>query len=274
MKDFTDKVVVITGGATGIGYAFAKRFGQEGAKIVIASRRKAKIDAAVQQLSELGIEARGTTCDVSKRTDVEALADFAWSEFGKVDVLINNAGVPPSENTLFDLEEEQLQQVLDINIIGTWRGVKVFGKRLLEQGTPCAIYNIGSENGLYCGLPVGGEYIASKHAITGMTDQLRLQAPDFMDIALICPGMVMSEMMPPGMSGMPTDEFIDIAIKQLKAGEFYVVSHPYDMVHIGERYEEISNAYGTYAPRYEGDDEYDAKTNVLKMLAQMQENQN
>ncbi len=80
MESYKEKVVVITGGATGIGFSFAKQFGNESAKIVITGRRKSKVNNAVQELSELGFEAKGTVCDVTIKEQVEALADFAWKE--------------------------------------------------------------------------------------------------------------------------------------------------------------------------------------------------
>ncbi len=78
MKDVKDKVVVITGGSTGIGFSFAGQFGREGAKIIICGLRENRLDEAVQSLRASGIEAEGTVCDVSKREDVETFADFAW----------------------------------------------------------------------------------------------------------------------------------------------------------------------------------------------------
>ena len=83
MKDFKDKVVVITGGATGIGFSFAKQFGRQGAKIVIAARRVERINESVKKLQAMDIEVAGTQCDVSVLAEVEALADFAWKKFGQ-----------------------------------------------------------------------------------------------------------------------------------------------------------------------------------------------
>ena len=92
MKDFKDKVVVITGGATGIGLGFAEAFGKEGAKVVISGRRENRLQEAVEKLASLGIEAKYQVSDATKLEDVEALADFAWDAYGHVDVIVNNAG--------------------------------------------------------------------------------------------------------------------------------------------------------------------------------------
>ncbi|GAA1950796.1 SDR family NAD(P)-dependent oxidoreductase [Microbacterium aquimaris] len=96
MTDFTDKVVVVTGGATGIGKALADRFGAEGAKMILAARREDRLREAVEDLAGKGVEARYQVCDISKREDAEALADYAFAEFGQVDVLVNTPAGPVS----------------------------------------------------------------------------------------------------------------------------------------------------------------------------------
>jgi NAD(P)-dependent dehydrogenase (short-subunit alcohol dehydrogenase family) len=271
MKDFGSKVVVITGGATGIGFSFAKQFGQAGAKVVIASRRINRVEEAVEKLTAMGIEAKGTTCDVTVLAEVEALADFAWNEFGHVDVIVNNAGVGSTQQSVIGVTKEQAMKVLDVNLFGVWNGVNVFGKRLIEQGTPCAIYTVGSENSFFDAVPYGNAYVISKHAVLALTDLLRKEVPDFVEVGLICPGLVNSELGDDGISfGMDTDKYTSIAMEQIKAGRFYIVSHAYNMVRIDDRYDEIRAAYETYAPRYEGDAEFDVRTITEVMAAQRQ----
>ena len=260
MNNFKNKVVVITGGATGIGFSFAKQFGREGAKIVIASRRIRRVNEAVKKLQALGIEAAGTACDVVVLSDVEALAAFAWGKFGQVDVIVNNAGVGPKLNPVIDMSREDIMRILDVNLLGAWNGVSVFGKRMIKQATPCAIYNIGSENSLFNGAPLISGYIASKHALHAMTVSLREEVPDFVEVGLICPGIVNSEIGGGITIGMDTDKFTGIAMSQIKEGKFYIVSHAYNMVRINKRQTEIKEAYETYAPRYEGDIEFDTRT--------------
>ena len=268
MQEFRYKVVVITGGATGIGFSFARQFGAEGAKLVIASRRKDRVEEAVSALTDMGYDAAGTTCDVSKRADVEALADFAWAAHGKADVLLNNAGVAQGKRgPVMSLDLGEFDTVLGINVYGTLHGIQVFGPRFVEQGTPAAIYNVGSENSFFPAVPGSSAYISSKHAVLAITEQLAEEVPDFIDVSLICPGYVQSEMTAGNPGGMPTDEYTALAMKQLKAGQFYVVSHAYNMVRITDRYEAVRKAFETYAPRYEGDDEYDVRRMIEKMMA-------
>lgn len=261
MQDFKDKVVVITGGATGIGLSFAKRFAGEGAKLVIAGRRQDKLDAAVAALEDLGAEAAAQQCDVGDYAQVEALADFTWERFGGADVILNNAGIVTAPTTVIDAKAEDVERAMTVNYMGVWNGVSVFGKRFVARGTPAAIYNVGSENSFYNFVPGAFAYESSKHALHALSDALREEAPDFIEVAFVCPGFVSSEMTDPFGKGlsMDTDRYTGIAMEQLKAGEYYVVSHAYNMVRITERYEEMRAAYEKYAPRYDGDEEFDAR---------------
>lgn len=96
----------MTGGATGIGKAMADRFGAEGAKVVICARREDRLQEAVEDLTDRGLEARYKVCDISKLDDVVALADYAWAEFGQVDAFVNSAGIPGIPEALIDSSEE------------------------------------------------------------------------------------------------------------------------------------------------------------------------
>lgn len=267
MESFKDKVVVITGGATGIGLSFAKRFGEDGAKLVIAGRRQDKLDEAVSALGERDIEAAGFVCDVGDYGQVEALADFAWEKFGRADVIVNNAGVSQQPGSVIDMAPEEVERVMRINYFGLWNGVSVFGKRFIAQGTPSAIYNVGSENSFYNFVPMASAYEASKHAVHALSDALREETPDFIEVAFVAPGFVSSEMTDPFGKGlsMDTDRYTAIAFEQLKAGCYYVVSHAYNMERITARYDEMSAAYAKYAPRYDGDEEFDARILFAKL---------
>jgi len=270
MKDFGNKVVVITGGATGIGYSFAKRFGHLGAKVVIAGRRQEKLDEAVASLKASGIAAAGFACDVADYAQVEALADFAEDTFGGADAIMNNAGVLIPPSTVIDADLAQIEFVMKVNYFGVWNGVSVFGKRFVERGTPAAIYNVGSENAFYNFVPGMFAYESAKHGLHALSDALREEVPDFIDVSFVCPGFVSSEMTGPvgGEFAMDTDRYTDIAMKQILAGEYYVVSHAHNVVRITERYNELIKAYETYVPRYEGDDEFDARAMMAKRMVQ------
>jgi NAD(P)-dependent dehydrogenase (short-subunit alcohol dehydrogenase family) len=260
VRTFDGKAVVITGGATGIGLALAKQFANHGARLLLAARRRERLDEAAATLASSGAEVAVHECDVTDRDQVEALADFAWERLGGVDVIVNNAGVGPIASTVVDAKREDVQRVFDINLFGVWNGASVFGQRFIAQGTPAAIYNVGSENCFFRAVPLGSGYTASKHAVLVMTEALREELPHHIDVSLICPGLVQSELSEATADGMDTDQYAALAMTQLLAGEFFVVSHAYNIVRIRARHAEIEAAYGRWAPRYPGDDEFDLRT--------------
>ena len=270
-QSFKDKVVVITGCATGIGFSLAKHLGLEGAVLVIAGRRKGRLVEAVERLVALGIDASHCECDVRVCAEVEALADYAWQRHGQVDAIINNAGIPPNPRSVIDADLDEVRRLYEVNIFGVWHGIAVFGKRFIEQGTAAGIYAVGSENSLFDGAPFGSSYISSKHALLGIMDPLRKEVPEFIRVGLICPGFVKSEIIDDMSAAMDTDRYAKIVLKQMKAGEFYIVSHAHNMVHIEARYQEISRAYAKYAPRYSGDEEFDLRTVMAAAAKQIEQ---
>ncbi len=264
--DLKERNVVITGGASGIGFAIAKGLGKTGCRVMIAEPSEERLSAAVSELEGLGVEACYQVCDVTDLEQVEALADAAWDRFGRVDMIFNNAGIGIGQVPIVDTPMEDLHAVFNVNFFGVWHGCRVFARRLIEQGTPAGIYNTGSENSLFNAVPNNAAYLATKHAVLGMTDNLREQMPDFIHVGLIIPGFVASGLTEAvAHLAMDTDEFAAIVLKQIADGQFYIVSHGYNMEHIQERYAEISRAYETYAPRYDGDEEYDVRYLLANM---------
>lgn len=208
--------------------------------------------------------------DVTQLDQVEGFADFAFEAFGEVALVVNNAGIGQPRGSIIDVPMEDIRQVMDVNFFGVWNGCKVFGKRLTDQGTPAAIYNTSSENAYFVAVSNSASYVASKHVVHGMTDAFREEVPEFINVGVITPGFVGSEMIPEGFRGMAMapDEFAAIILPQIRAGEFYVVSHGYNQVRIDDRYQAISDAFTKYAPRQEGDEKYDVRV----LLAQMSRN--
>lgn len=265
MKSFRDKVVVVTGSGDGIGFALAKQFGLDGAKVVISDIDQEALQAAASALSAMNIECMSITCDVTSRAEVEALADTAQRTYGRVDVLVNNAGVSQKPTPLIGMDLDDFKRVYDVNLYGVLNGIQVFGQLFLDQGTPAAIYNLGSENSIYPCVPSSHAYVSSKHAVLAVTELLAEEVPDFIQVALIMPGLVQTNMCPDFFEGMDVSQFAELVIKQLKAGELYVVSHSYNKVRLDERYARIGRAYDLYAPRFEGDDKYDIRSLIERM---------
>jgi len=261
MLNIKNRTAVITGGATGIGLGLAKACGNRGARIVIGEPRAAQLDAALSTLREMGISAQGVVLDVSSVEQLEAFADEAFVAEGDVALVVNNAGVGQRSGSVLDTPLEEMQRVMAVNFQGVWQGCQVFGRRLIEQESEAAIYNTGSENSFFVAVHHAAAYVASKHAVLGLTDALREEMPAHIRVGMIAPGFVATPLIPEAMRplGMPIDEFAAAILPQMLAGEPYVVSHGYNQVRIDQRYELIRYAYSRYAPRKAGDERFDVR---------------
>ncbi|MBI1394885.1 MAG: SDR family NAD(P)-dependent oxidoreductase [Betaproteobacteria bacterium] len=191
MQDFEGRVAVITGGASGLGLAMARRFAREGMRIVLGDVQRDALDGAVASFEEAGVPVLGVACDVSRQPDVDALRDAAVARFGAVHVLCNNAGVAPGglvwENTL-----EDWQWCLGVNVYGVIHGLRSFVPFLLQQAEPAHIVNTASVAGLLS--PPGmGIYCVSKHAVVTMTECLHhdlAAKTDKVRASVLCPAYV------------------------------------------------------------------------------------
>lgn len=267
--EFSGKTAVITGGATGIGFALAKQLGRAGTRVILFEPCENRLQEAVDLLAGEGIDAKYMVGDVSKAEQVEALADFAWSENGRGDIIINNAGVSGGRMSVLDMDMTEARALYDVNFWGAWNGIATFGKRYRADGLPSAIYTVGSENSLFNALPkTGGAYVSSKHAVLGLMDVLRREVPDNIALGLIIPGWVKSELSElQADEAMDTDAFAALIFQQMQAGEFYLVSHPYNVVRMEERWAEVYGAFAKYAPRHDGDEAGDVQLWVERMRA-------
>ena len=127
--DFEGKSVVITGGATGIGFALAKRIGAAGARIILFEPRADKLAEAVAALGALGIEALSVAGDVTDAVAVEALADFARDQHGRADAIIANAGVGGVRTEILDTDDAAARALIEVNFWGVWNCTRTFGRR-------------------------------------------------------------------------------------------------------------------------------------------------
>ncbi len=171
MTDFRNKVVLITGGSSGIGLALAHAFGQDGAKIMISGRNELNLQAAIVELQTAGIMASGLVADVTKQEDCQDLVSKTVSLFGQLDVLINNAGI--SMRAMFeDLDLVVLEQLMATNFWGSVYCTKAALPHILaNRGN---IVSISSIAGLR-GLPGRTGYSASKAALQGFMEALRVE---------------------------------------------------------------------------------------------------
>lgn len=166
------KVAVVTGGGQGIGAACARALGEAGAKVVVAELLPERVDKEVAELKALGIDAFGIPLDVTKSADVDAAAAKVVADHGKVDVLVNNAGVAKSDVRAEDTTDEHWRFHMDVNVDGLFWSCRAFGRRMLEAGRG-SIVNIGSMSGFIVNKPQPQAfYNASKAAVHHLTKSL------------------------------------------------------------------------------------------------------
>jgi dehydrogenase/reductase SDR family member 7B len=184
-----DKVVIITGATSGIGEACAMVFGQEGAKVVITGRSQVKIDNSLQVLRQSGIDAFGILADAGSEEDNKRVAEETVRHFGKIDILINNAGI--SMRALFeDMDLTVFHKVMDTNFWGTVYATKYCLPEILKNRG--SIIGVSSING-YRGTPARTAYTASKYAMNGFCESLRTEVMKRgVHILVACPGFTAS----------------------------------------------------------------------------------
>jgi short-subunit dehydrogenase len=184
-----DKVVIITGGSSGIGRACAEVFGKAGAKIVISGRNKENLSIAQLDLKNKGVEVHGVISDVSLEEENEKLIQETLKQYGKIDILINNAGI--SMRALFaDTDVAVIKKVMDINFYGAVYATKYALPHILKsKGSIVAMSSIAG----YRGLPGRTGYSASKFAMQGFFESLRTELlKKQVHILTACPGFTTS----------------------------------------------------------------------------------
>ena len=167
MKRFTDKIVLITGGSTGIGQATALAFAHEGATPVIASRRANEGEKIIALLQAQGVDASFFQTDVTVEADVRRLLEQIIARYGRLDIAFNNAGHEGTQGTVSELSETDWDATMSANLKGTWLSMKYEIRQMLIQRSG-AIVNI-STNLAYVGLPQMGAYSAAKAGILALT---------------------------------------------------------------------------------------------------------
>lgn len=192
------KIALITGGGTGLGAAFAKRFVEEGAKVVITGRRKELLEKVAAGLpSGTVLPFQG---DVSDFESAKAMIDATLKFGGKIDVLVNNAGIDPS-GTVVELPVEQWQKVIGINLTGPFLMMKAAIPEMIKQGGG-SIINIASLAGLRC-IPAMPAYTASKSGLIGLTQATALDyGAQKIRVNVVAPGPIRTEMLEHSMQGL------------------------------------------------------------------------
>ena len=270
MRELRGKIAVVTGGASGIGRAMAERFLAEGMRVVIADVDVDGITELAGELATRGVRSLAVPCDVTERAVLEALAERAWSELGRVDVLCNNAGVGVT-NLVAETSANDVQWIFAVNVFGVLNGCAAFVPRLQAAGRPAHILNTGSEHSLGVPFPGMGVYTATKHAVLGLSDVLRRELAGFdIGVSVLCPAVVRTEIWNAGRTradrfggpvqspeafrqfmetGMDPDEVGRIAVAGIERNDFVILTHPEVRAIADERARIVAAAFDQYFPR-------------------------
>jgi len=271
MKEFKDKVAVITGAANGIGFGIAERCAQEGMKVVLAGINEENLKTAEEKLRATGADLLSVRTDVSKKEDVEALAQKTLEAFGAVHMLVNNAGVGAG-TSVWESSWEDWEWVIDVNLWGVLYGVKVFTPIMLAQDTEAHIVNIASISGLLQSYP-SSPYQVTKSAVFTLTENMHhtlTQRNAKVKVSVVCPGWVKTDILKsdrnrpaelknqkqalprnPGdiaalrkmqesvEAGMPIEELADHVFRGIRDEQLYVITHPEYFPRIQKRFDNI-----------------------------------
>jgi NAD(P)-dependent dehydrogenase (short-subunit alcohol dehydrogenase family) len=192
--DLTGSLAVVTGGSRGIGFEAAMALGVCGAQVILASRDQNALDGSVDKLRKAGVEASPFALDVTDSVAVTTAADTIVAERGKVDILINSAGIARLNSTLATSDDEW-RAVMDVNVNGMFWCCRAFGRHMVAAGKG-AIVNLGSMSGLIINRPqTAPSYMASKGAVHMLTKALAVEwAKSGVRVNALAPGYVATDM--------------------------------------------------------------------------------
>lgn len=190
MTEVNAKVIAITGASSGIGEATAKALAAAGAQVVIGARRTERLERLAAEITAAGGTVRFRRLDVTSRADVAAFVDYTLSQFGRLDVIVNNAGVMPL-SPLAALKVDEWDRMVDVNIKGVLYGIAAALPVMEAQGTG-QIINVSSIGGHRVS-PTAAVYCATKFAVRAISDGLR-QETDRIRVTVISPGTTTSEL--------------------------------------------------------------------------------
>jgi NAD(P)-dependent dehydrogenase (short-subunit alcohol dehydrogenase family) len=273
MKDFRGKVAVVTGAASGIGFALANRFARNGMKVVMADVEEPALEGAVASMRRQNHDVTPVVTDVAKLQDIEALAEKALSAYGKVHILCNNAGVGGLFTVpIWETTHKDWQWTVGVNLMGPVNGIRTFVPIMLRQDEEGHIVNTASIAGLTTGSRIYG---VTKHAVVALSEALYTnlrQVDAKIGVSVLCPNMVQTKMpyayrnRPPELldesnappppaerdmadrlfkrtqeEGMPPHEAAELVLNAIKDDQFWVLTSDESHEAIRARAESIVN---------------------------------
>jgi NAD(P)-dependent dehydrogenase (short-subunit alcohol dehydrogenase family) len=187
MFDLTGKVAIVTGGYWGIGRGIADGLAEAGADIVICARHFDRCQQAAAEIETLGVKTLPIKCDISNRVDIEGVVSAAMKEFGKIDILINNAAITGAAKRMVDLTDTDWDQTMDINLRGPFLFSRAVATQMIKQNSG-KIINVGSISS-FMPIPNSGDYCATKGALLMLTKVMALELIRYnINVNLLCPG--------------------------------------------------------------------------------------
>ncbi|HZE12589.1 MAG TPA: SDR family NAD(P)-dependent oxidoreductase [Chthoniobacterales bacterium] len=266
MQDFTNKVAVVTGAASGIGKALAQRFAAEGMRLVLADIEQAPLFQFADELRAAGTKVICQRVDVSNPDDLDSLAVRVYEEFGAVNLLCNNAGILPPGAPVWKEPLSSWHWTLNVNFFGVLHGVQAFVPRMLKANHETHIVNTASLAGVTT-RPLMSAYNVSKHAVVALSECLYAElqlTSDKVHVSVLCPAFSKTRLAEsrrnrpvdvtadPAASfgfydalkkivdeGTPPEEIADAVIEAVRENRFWIFTHPQLDFGIRDRFESM-----------------------------------
>lgn len=248
MRDIENKTVLVTGAASGIGFAIARAFAAAGARVALADIDRARLVRCCEVMAGEGRQVMPVVLDVTAASAFDRAVGEIEERFGPIDVLCNNAGVGRAKKPLVALSESDWQFIIGVNIGGMLNGIRRIVPAMLARGTPAYVVNTASILGHFA---IGGmaDYVATKFAALGICEALRMElAQTNVGVSVLCPGLVHTrlqestqayrgregngeaaaaqQVQAPTPPGIEADAVGDAVLEAVREGRFYIFTHP------------------------------------------------